>query len=138
MDAVVGAPPTEVDAFVRALLSTGDGRLAYFYDTMAHFDAPHLAFALGATPSQASALAASFAAIDPRWSIETHPFLRPPVDPTTVLLRVRLDAEGRLLGPRSRRFWIRALDADGPDVTPSEAAGILEGEEAMRRRSWIR
>jgi hypothetical protein len=127
---VAGAPPGDVDAFVRALLSASSGRLAYLYDTIAHLDPARRTFALGSTVASATAMAAAFASIDERWNVETHPFMRPPIDATTVLLRVRVDDDGRLAAPRARAFWLRALEPGSIEVNEGKGGALLAGPDA--------
>jgi hypothetical protein len=132
---LVGAPASDPPAFVRALLTSDGGRLAYFYSTVAQLDPPHQRFALGA-PNAANAAAGAaetakaFAAIDPGWEIESHPYVRAAVDGATVLLRVGVTGDGRIQGVRSQRFWARALAADaGATIEAREAAALLAGDD---------
>jgi hypothetical protein len=126
---LAGAPPGDVEVFVRALLAAGSGRLAYLYDTITHLDPARQRFALGASAQSAAAIAATFASIDDRWDVEVHPFIRAAVDATTLLLRVQVDADGQFVGPRSRAFWTRALDATAEDGSGADASGLAAGHD---------
>lgn len=126
-EALAGASTAQPSAFIRGVIANDRGRLAYFFDTAAHLDAAHLRFALGPDARATALMAAAFAAIDPSWDVEARPFIRPLIDPATVLLRVQVDADGRLAGIRSRAFWDRALDPDAEDAA-DRAVRPAEGD----------
>src|SRR5204862_3527959 len=54
----------------------------------------------------------------------------PPIDASTVILRIAIGDDGRLAGPRSRAFWTLALDPDGPGSAQASITGVLGGDEA--------
>lgn len=121
--ALVDEPVTDPNAFLRRLLSKDDGHLAYFFDTLAHLDAPVLDFAL--RPDERSAetvpqwfrdLYAAFRAPLGSFAPEQRPFNRVPFDVTALLLGLRFDAKGGLTGPRWYGLWRQVFaSADVPD-----------------------
>src|SRR6266550_5348092 len=82
---LTGADAGNPGAFVQRLIS-GDGRLAFMYDTIAHLDGPRQRFALGleAEPSlradRLRSLLESFVMAAPDWRADERPFSRPPID----------------------------------------------------------
>ncbi|MBI2834721.1 MAG: hypothetical protein HYX76_09885 [Acidobacteria bacterium] len=129
--------PTTPERFVRRLLTFHEGRLAYFYDSIAHLDRPHLAFALGTSiPDVArridrfGALYAVFAAADAEWNVNAVPFARPPFDPALALHQLQVVAPGRLGPPALRGVWESVFDDADPSHVgrggDADAAWMLE------------
>jgi hypothetical protein len=118
---VVGADPAHPGAFLRALIESHRGRTAFLYDTIAHLDPARQRFALGA---RLEALAALFRTVAPEWDAEERPFARPQIDPSLLLLGVRVDRDGGLTGPLRLDIWARVFRDDGSpnsafrDVSP--------------------
>jgi hypothetical protein len=84
-EAWVGAPVTDPAQFLDRLL--GDPKRAYVYDIYARLDTRALQFAFGCAPGNGPATPAVFravadraAVVDPTYSIEEAPFLRPYAD----------------------------------------------------------
>jgi len=114
---LVGAPATDPERFVTKLFSRDEGRLAWLFDTIAHLDAAHQAFALGgaieepeARSQHARSLYAVFANFErPGLSFAGRPFSRPGVrsnvDPAFILQQLGISADGGMAPPRDRRFW---------------------------------
>jgi hypothetical protein len=127
-EALVGEPLGNPDAFLRKLLTVERGRYAYLFDTLSHLDEAHQRFALVMEEGAALiALGRLFADIEPAWDVESRPFVRPFFDGATLLAHLRLDADGRLSGPRSTELWSRVFDADGGDVDEEDQAALLDG-----------
>ena len=114
-ETLVGASVAEPGRFVPALYGRDDGRLAYFYDALAHLDEPHRRYALGGwaepggTVADAVALYEVFKRISPEWDAEQYPFYRPLTDPAVILAALRVTEKGRLAPPSSRRLWTRVF-----------------------------
>ena len=104
-------------AFVQRLIS-GDGRLAYLYDTIAHIDGPRQRFALGlaAQPSSRGdrlrSLLQSFLTAAPDWRVDERPFSKPPIDGAMFLSTVAVTPNGAGAAPMARRLWDRVFRAD--------------------------
>ncbi len=92
--------PSDIDRFLRTLLTTDDGRLAWFYDAVAGLPEAQQRFVLGAQLSSADrnafvrAVYRRFASIDPGWRIEHRPFHRPPFDGTIALMALDVRPDG--------------------------------------------
>jgi hypothetical protein len=105
----IGADPARPGPFVRALVEQHRGRTAFLYDTVAHLDPARQRFALTARPD---ALAGAFRAVAPEWDVEARPFARPQLDPSLLLLGIRMDASGRAAGSLRRDIWSRVFRDD--------------------------
>ena len=112
--AVVGASPRTPAAFIAKLWSARAGRLAGFYDTVAHLDPPHQALAIGRAgdPDRISPtreLLDALTMLDAPWRLADHPFRRLDVDAAVLLRTVRVTAAGALAPPASRDLWSRVF-----------------------------
>jgi hypothetical protein len=133
---LVGQPTGDPEGFIEALMGREEGRLAWFYDTVAHLGDPLAARALGAPgagldPSRdrAAALARVFATVDRQnWLVEQRPFRRPWPDPALFVREMVVDPDGTLAGPSSRRFWNAAFRAHAPSRAGSGARDLERGE----------
>ena len=128
---LVGADPARAREFVERVMS-GDGRLAFFYDVMAHLDDAHRRFALGLQLSaglretRLRSLLSVFTAAAPEWRIVDRPFGRPPLDGAILLSTVHVTATGTLMPPLTRRLWDRVFRSDDLNDVPYE--DISDGE----------
>ena len=100
---LAGASASRPVAFLRALITRHNGRLAWYFDTVAGMDDQRLAAAWpSGTPDvrrgHAQALYEAFRDSDPQWSITDQPFRRAYADSWTVAMLSELD-NGRLVGP---------------------------------------
>lgn len=140
-EAVVGESVSAPARFLAKLLERDEGRLAFFYDTVAHLDAVGVRLALGRSgadqKNQFAALAKVFVEVDPVWRIEQRPFARNPYDPAMLLNALLVSAEGVLAPPNQRRFWTTVFESDQlpavgvplPDLAadgPADAAWIAD------------
>jgi hypothetical protein len=135
--AVVGADPGAPAAFVQRVI-TEDGRLAFFYDTLAHLDSSRQRFALGlgarvdSQEARLRALLGSFAAAAPEWRIEERPFTRPPIDGAILLSTVRVTRRGTGAAPIGLRIWDRVFRGDDlstvkfEPVSDADTRGVSE------------
>jgi hypothetical protein len=126
-ESLVGARTTEPARFIRTLLERDDGRLAYFYDVVAHLRPSSRLFAMGgpgaATRRQRfEALYGVVRRVHPDWVIEERPLYRPPVDTGLVLEHVATTAVGELQPPAGERLW-RAVFRPPSSRTVSLAGG---------------
>jgi hypothetical protein len=138
--AIVGADPAKPAVFVRRLFDDDTGMRAWFYDSLAQLDPPHLRFALGASLPAASrvdrvrALFEAFEEGGPDWRPEIQPFARRTVDPAVTLAIVAVTPDGTPLGPISRGFWDRVFSDNNP--TPSAAVGPT-GDTSSIDAAWL-
>jgi hypothetical protein len=110
--ALVGRPANEPAGFVRALLTQGEGRLAYFFGAIAQLTPAQIRLALNLdVPDVAGRVAAArrlyavFAGLAPEWKIEDRAFWRPALDPALLVADLRVDDGGRPVVPGTRPFW---------------------------------
>jgi hypothetical protein len=123
-EAVVGARVCSPAAFIAALMSSRDGRIAYLYDVIGHLDAARVRFALGLwmdTPAERrarfTALAEVAAGLSPEWRATRAPFVRPVHDLLSLLARVHVAPDGRPAVLPERAFWTRVLTPGARAVT---------------------
>ncbi len=140
--AIVEADPDDAASFIAKLLASRAGRVAAFYDAVAHLDAAHRRFALGA-PGDPQRLDRARRLVDAvtrdslPWGLEDYPFLRPDVDASVILRQVALDERGVPVGP-SRNIWAKVFNelsgADGPVEADWLAAAVLKPSGGTSRR----
>lgn len=142
--ALVGAEPSRPGAFVRRLFDNPSGRLAYFFDTLAHLDAARQRFALGPADSperldRLRALLGAFEAVAPQWRPDERPFARPALDPAMTLSLLDVGGDGSIAAPASRRLWARVFNGDdGSEVAFSPVAPIeLAPGDATVDAAWL-
>src|SRR5262245_60778882 len=140
---LVDADPRQPAAFIPKLLAARTGRTAVFYDTIAHLDAAHQRFAIGAARdaqrvAQATRLLDLAARESPSWRVDDRPFTRSDVDAALLLRLVLVDDNGVMKAPASRRVWARVfgLRDSGPGVVDAAwlAGAILDAGGSARRR----
>ncbi len=136
---LVREPVARPAAFIQALFDREEGRLAFFFDSVARLDPASQRFALAesAAPDRRAdrfrALWSVFAACAPWWDASRQ-VSRPEVDASRVLIEVRVGPEGSLSPPASQALWRAALAAGplqpvsparlGPE--PADAAWLVE------------
>ena len=113
---LAGSSPLRPAAFVRALASRDEGRLAWYFDTMASMDPERLALVWppgspNARRDAAAVLYDAFRRSDPQWKAFDQPYRRTFADAwsTTMVSEI---AEGRLIGARSEALWQMVFDGD--------------------------
>ncbi len=108
--ALVGRDPADPERFIPALLAKDDGRLAYFYDSVAQLPPATQHVVLGAGLPRADRLAglrriaAHFASAHQQWKVEHLPFSRSSFDPAVALMLVDLRPDGSVGPP-----WLPAI-----------------------------
>lgn len=135
-EAIVGKRLNEPAAFVRALLSRDDGRLAYFFGALAQLTPAQIYYALGLDAPDASTRAAEahrlynvFHRLGHGWNVADRAFWRATLDPALLAAQLRTDATGRPVVPGTRAFWTALLANSGTvetqeALTAGEAAGF--------------
>jgi hypothetical protein len=99
---LVDRPLSRPDAFVIRLLSRGNGRLAFFYDAMAHTDPARLRFAMA---GRVDHLYDVFTRPEEEWRPARRPFNRTAVDGALLFSTIVVDDNGRLIGPAWTKLW---------------------------------
>jgi hypothetical protein len=128
-EALVGRRPKEPAEFVRALVAQGEGRLAYFFGTIAQLTPAQIRLALNLdSPDAAARIAASrrlhavFERLAATWKIEDRTFSRPALDPALLIADLRTDDGGRPVVPGTRGFWTMVLAASAPRRSETDNA----------------
>ena len=106
-EALVGAPVSQPSAFIRALLTKDQGRLAWYYEVMGGLAAEKLAAAWPASAqgvSPASALYPAFRDPDPQWRVFEQPFRRSPIDAWMIVTHTDV-AEAAAASPLPQATW---------------------------------
>jgi hypothetical protein len=118
-EALAGAPPTQPAAFVRALLTRDQGRLAWYFDTIARLDAQRLRAVWPAAADGRAAAARSlyeiFRDADPQWHATEQPFRRAIADPWMVVALIDV-ADGGVARPNTAAFWRIVFDDEAADI----------------------
>ena len=105
---LVGAPAADPARFLANLLTRDNGRLAYFYNTVASLDARRQAFLLGPASTDprvmqerqefVEAVKDVFASACPSWDPQLQPLYRPAIDPAFVVTMIDVLPSG-MVGP---------------------------------------
>ena len=134
--ALSGEPPTRTAPFLRALLTKDEGRLAWYYDTIAGLDASQLAAAWrGPQPrEEAAALYATFRTSDPQWRAQDQPFRRAVADAWTVTTQVEVDG-GHAASALSQDVW--ALLFANSRVSVGQLSGTASDRTSRVSLSWL-
>ncbi len=134
---VAGGNPAEPGAFIKGLFRNDRGRLAFFYDTVAHVDIPRQRFALQ-NLDRVRALAGVFQSFASDWDVEARPFSRPQLDPMLLLDTVRLSPDGALAEPADEALWSRVFRDDmANDVEFREIEAWRAGDPQRIDAAWL-
>jgi hypothetical protein len=140
--AIVGADPAKPAAFVQRLVR-GNGRLAWFYDTVMHLDGERQRLVLGRDGPLAQRveklrdLLNVFEAAAPEWQVSERPFVRPALDPSLVLSLVRATRNGRFAGPDDRVIWEMVFRDNPTDSTSLEDYERAAIDSAPLEPAWL-
>jgi hypothetical protein len=107
---LIGADPADPLAFMAKLLGAESGRLAAFYDAIAHTDPGHRAFAIGRAGDRgrierAAGLMRAVTGAAAAWRVDDQPFLKPDLDLAVVLRAIAVNDDGTVRAPASRALW---------------------------------
>ena len=141
--AIVGADPSRPSAFVQRLMR-GDGRLAWFYDTITHLDSARQRLAIGGDGTEPRRmermreLLSVFEAVAPEWRIAERPFVRPALDPSVVVSLVTTTVDGELAGPVHRRVWESVFRDEAGDAAVTDAVADADQDDgAPVELAWL-
>jgi hypothetical protein len=136
-EALAGASPTRPAAFVRALLTKDQGRLAWYFDTMAALDGATLAAAWPETiqvKERANALYSAFRDPDAQWRVSDQPFRRGTLDAWMVITQNTV-AGGVVPSPLPQSTWA-ALFSNGR-VSDEQIARTLRDANTGVSLPWL-
>ena len=128
---LAGVPPARVTPFLRALLARDQGRLAWYFDTIAQMDEPRLAAAWprggAGRAAAARALYEVFRDSDSPWRPNEQPFRRSIGDAWSVVMLSEITGD-QPAGPTSAAFWRLVFGSD--DLEIKDAARLLARDTA--------
>lgn len=144
-ETLVGHTTTDPAGFTRALLEREEGRLAFFFASMALMTPPQLRVALrldAADPNDlidaARRLRAVFERVTPGWRADDNAFWKPAIDPALLLAGLRRDAAGVPIVPGTRPFWTAVFSAPGRKLAQSSPSDRPSASaEAAVDFTWI-
>jgi hypothetical protein len=146
-EAVIGAAADKPTSFARRLFSQWEGRLAFFYDSIAHLDPNSLKFALGTTLPASSRIERmrALANVFEQTTVDTHPEIRPfsrqLFDPALTLPLLKVTDDGKFIGPSDRSFWETAFRYESeidPAFVPATAAEAPRSSDGtLIDAAWI-
>jgi hypothetical protein len=133
-EALVGRSPRDPGDFTRALLTAGEGRLAYVLGAIAQLTPAQIRFALNLdapdAPARVAAARRLFAIFElTAWNVERRVFWRPPLDPALLVADLAVDDRGQSILPGTRRFWMAVLA--GADPSSADNADALATGDAV-------
>ncbi|MEO8681914.1 MAG: hypothetical protein ABI665_22900, partial [Vicinamibacterales bacterium] len=138
-EALAGERVAKTADFVRALLSRDNGRLAWFFDTMATLPEARRAALMPAGKIEDQlepirALYSTFRSIDPNWRVEDHPFLRGNADAWMIATQVALQG-GVPAPPNWQWLWQELFGTS--DLSRREAAGVSRTASSPVSMAWL-
>ncbi len=125
--ALAGRRPSETTDFLRSLISADDGRLAYFFGSMAQLAPNQIQVALNLSAGDAAKRVDTarrlYSVYEKLWTgrtLEQRVFTRPAFDPALLVSQLSAQGNSTLSMPGTRGFW-SAVFAETPE-TPGKAA----------------
>ena len=141
-EALVGARVTDPAAFVRALVSADEGRLAFLFGATAALTPGQMEVFLNlAAPDSAVRIAdarrlhAVFERVAAGWRVEERAFWRPPLDPALLVADLPLDERGQPVVPGTQKFWTAVFESADSGRSKSES-DARAGPEPLNF-SWL-
>ena len=124
---LTGRRPSETTDFLRSLISADDGRLAYFFGSIAQLTPNQIQIALNLGAADAAGRVDTarrlYSVYEKLWTgrtLEQRVFTRPPYDPALLISQLSAQGNSNLSIPGTRGFW-SAVFAETPE-TPGKAA----------------
>ena len=136
-ESLVGAPVTDPSAFLLAVQTRAEGRMAFMLDTLWRLDEARRRFAssdgvasLETRAEDLAVLADAFVNTHREWRPAERPFWRVRMDPLVALAGIDVGADGRLTGPQAREFWMSVLDGQAPRTGSTHPGDVREAVTA--------
>ena len=145
-ESLVGRTAEDPAAFVRSLLESGEGRLAYFFGAISQLNEPRLRMALNlnatAVPARLDStrrLYSVFQRLSAGRLFEQRAFTRPALDPALLAAELAVDADGRPSLPGTRAFWtaVFSVGNDADSTSAREAASRTIATDEPADFSWL-
>ncbi len=137
--ALVGHRPTEANDFVRALLSSDEGRLAFFFGAMAQLNPQEIQFAMALDLADArrrvDAGRRLYGVFERLWlgrALEQRVFVRPAFDPALLVSELGANGDDGPAVPGTRGFWsaVFAEERESPGKKPwKEPSGPITWDQ---------
>ena len=135
--ALVGQRANEPEEFLRALVTSPEGRLAHFFGTLSQLTDSQIGIALrlevadpGTRVDSARRLYSVFQRNASGRMIEQRAFTRPALDPGVLVSALAVDAGGRPWIPGTRAFWNAVFSDDRKeDFTLGKLAGLARPKD---------
>jgi hypothetical protein len=142
-ETLMGASAADPAAFVRAVMADREARRANFYRSLSMLPDEQLSLVLRLRNSDPAArldalqrLYGVFVRTGSNWSVAARPFFGQPVDPSTLVAKMRAAEDGRLALPGDEAFWSAAFEGR---AEPAEQSASNRGRErAPGRRASAR
>jgi hypothetical protein len=132
-EALVERRMNNPEGFIDELLARDGGRMAYFYDTIAHVPESVRQLVLTEGEESLRALARVFAGVSVQWHIDATPMWRPAVDPAMWLNELRVSPANaananQLAAGFTRRAWEEIFRSDNVETesVAETAAKVFE------------
>lgn len=134
---LVGERARDVGSFIVKVLGRDRGRMAFFYDTVAHLDAPRQKFALG---GRVADLYGVFARPEEEWRPSRRPFTRTAVDGALLFSSILVQADGRPAGPMWTALWEAVFQGSctlEKDSSDRKLASVKFGASDRADAAWL-
>jgi hypothetical protein len=134
---LVGHRPAEANEFIRSLISSDEGRLAFFFGAMSQLNAPQIryAFSLDATEAGRPVDAARhlYSVFERLWvgrALEQRVFVRPSFDPALLVAELNPSGDGAVTLPGTRGLWTAVFNE------ARQTAAKIARQEAPPAIAW--
>jgi hypothetical protein len=134
---LTGVSPARPDAFLRALLTKDEGRLAWYYDTVGGLDTRQLAAIWPDTNlrlERATDLYSLFRDTDPQWKIHDQPFRRGVNDAWMIVTHLDV-RDGVVVSPLPQRAW--ELLFSSSRLNPNQITRALAEPSSPVSLNWL-
>ena len=161
--ALVGHPPTDAREFVRALVSSSEGRLAFFFGTIGQLNTAQIRFALSLDSTEVErridAGRRLYMVFERLWAgraLVQRVFVRPSYDPVLLVSELDPRGDGQIAIPGARGFWTSVFDEtrqppakngrpepaaamtwDEPPDFPWISEQVFKGDATQNRRHFM-
>jgi hypothetical protein len=129
--ALAGHPAADPNDFIRSLIASAEGRLAYFYGTMGQLSPAQIRFALSLDSNEVErridAGRRLYGVFERLWvgrALEQRVFVRPPYDPGLLLSELDPNGDGQIAMPGTRGLWTALFNETPAKNTRPETPAV--------------